>query len=477
MAQPVNPAQADITLARLTSYDGSKVVNLDANFIAGFEIVQSMASAAYSIVLDVLDGANVLTGFPLRGEEYLNLWIKGLDQTTELKLLTRVVRITDIKPSQSANSVTFKMHLASVSSWKSLTKKVVRPFNSSINLIAKEVFEDSFEVLSNTAEELDPTTNAVMPYATQRWKLDGAEQDRYFYIQPTDGFSKGIIPDLIPSEAMNFLASRAYSADSKSQTFRFFETLENYYFCTDEYFIQKANNRSIVNLFYAPIVDYTPTELESQMCRVENVHILNKGIDSITDVMSGSYNNQVIEVDLIRRTFNISEFDFQNARYIDMNGTPRNPADQASNPHTERFRTESFVNNPKTFMVFKNYLGPGDQEQSNPLHPDRYMAEIAHNRVSYYHHLNNTSVAVALKGRLDLRPGMIANLSIPRLNGAEPSNAIHDSLSGKYLIQGTSHTMGPNGTVTTGLKLAKFDWSVGLNNVTNNETSAEVLTA
>jgi hypothetical protein len=64
-----------------------------------------------------------------------------------------------------------------------------------------------------------------------------------------------------------------------------------------------------------------------------------------------------------------------------------------------------------------------------------------------------------LKGRLDIRPGMIVDLQIKNLDGVSGSIGINQTMSGRYLVQGTVHSRDDEGTLNTMLKMAKFDWS------------------
>ena len=85
-----------------------------------------------------------------------------------------------------------------------------------------------------------------------------------------------------------------------------------------------------------------------------------------------------------------------------------------------KHRKENFTDkNARQFMIFKDYTSRGDRP-SNIL-PNQHFPDIAHNRVSYYHHLNNTQVVAQMKGRLDIKPGMIINLDMKALNaGLKP---------------------------------------------------------
>jgi hypothetical protein len=457
-----SPSGVQITKAIITTHDRTVLKDISINFIYSFSINQSMNDVAWQGELSVLDGANLLEGFPLRGEERLELWIKSFDLGTEVKIKARIYRIGSIQPSSDSKKVIYKMHFCSEASFNASVRKITLPFRAPISTIAKTIFQLYFAP-TGQSDYLDPKDNTrTLPMASVRIPLlEGDEPTgRNFVVQPTQGIARVIIPDLSPTDAMHFLCARGYNADSPSQTFRFFETLENYYFCTDEFFLKGI--RSVPTLYYAPEAPLTPENAESQIGRIEELTVLSKGIDVGVDVNSGSYRNEVVEVDLVRREFNISQFSFDDARYVDMNGTPRDIAD---NPHTEQFRKDIFTKeNARRFMVFKNYQKPGDLPSN--LHQEKHYADIVHNRVSYFHHLNNTSLGVTLKGRLDLRPGQVINLDMKTLN--DNGVAVNDSLGGKYLIQTTSHHM-KDDVLSTGLKLVKFDWSSGNTPVTTEE--------
>ena len=136
------------------------------------------------------------------------------------------------------------------------------------------------------------------------------------------------------------------------------------------------------------------------------------------------------------------------------------PKDVASNPHTDAFRASTFTKeNAKRFLLFKTYQRPGDIPSS--LHANKHIPEIISNRVSYHHHLNATVLAASMKGRLDLRPGMVVDLDIKNLSQAEAGKVeINNSLAGRYLIHSTNHS-GEGNVLNTSLKLIKFGWSSG----------------
>lgn len=460
--QDFDPSGCDIEEAILTSFDGTKVVNITADIVA-FELSQSMDSVSYTGSVTLFNALGLFENFPIRSEETLNLKIVGKDLNTVINLKVNVYKITDMVPSESNNGILFTLHFVSAVTFNASKRRISKFFKGSIGNTSKDIFDTYFAKLDK-ADYLDVDIRSKsLPFATARYPII-SEPERNFFVQPTGGISGLIIPRLTPSESMYFLASRAYAgSETPSQTFRFFETLENFYFCTDEYFIKDIKENEVISMFYAPASSVDPRNPEDQINRIESLQIIANGTDTASDIYSGAYRNRVVEIDLIRKKITNVEFDYSkdsNAKYIDMSGNPRNLND---NPHTKSFRDATFTaENARQFMIFRDYTGNGDIPTS--LSTDRHFADIASNRVSYYHHMNNTILAVGLKGRIDLRPGKLVNLDIKSLS-ATSGEEINDMLSGRYLIKSVNHERDMNGILNTSMQLVKFDWSRGTTNV------------
>ena len=459
MSENFNPAACTITRAVIISFDGQRRRDISFNFIGAFEINQSMDAVAYSGNISVLDTAGVLEGLPIRGEETLELEIVSHDLDTKVSIITKIHRVTDIEPVPNGNGLTYRLHFISTTSFESSTKVVTAAYRSPIYDIAKDLFEKNFSELSEPVNTDPVNVNKTLPVNVARYVLSNTYPQRNFYLQPTYGIQQLVIPRLLSSEAMYFVASRAFNSETPSQTFRFFETLENYYFVTDEYFLKNVKKEEEIELFYAPVIDYVPEAGKQQVNRIDSIRIVTKGIDTSTNIYSGAYKGEVIELDFIRRKKDTIRFDYENAYFSDMSGNPTARND-SSVPHSRQFRETVFnYNNAKKLMFFRNYATEGDIPGT--LNNDLRMPEIALSRISYYHHLHSVVLSAALKGRLDLRPGQIVNLNIAPFNSVEEKDAEND-ISGRYLIKSTTHTMSA-GSLTTGLVLVKFDWTVKAN--------------
>jgi hypothetical protein len=259
---------------------------------------------------------------------------------------------------------------------------------------------------------------------------------------------------------MYFLASRGFSTESTSCSYRFFETLEGYFFVTDEFLIQRSVNagensdKRVIPLKYDPVVSKDPRNSLEQIITLETFQN-QKRVDSAEDLYSGGYFNKVVEVDLLRRqtrevTFNYSA----NADFVDMSGQR---TDGTSTIHTQEYMNSIFTReNARDFILYRDYTTTGDLPSQ--INGEQFITEIVGRRVAYNHHLNNTAVSASIKGRFDIMAGDIVNLEIPDFTNNDRKER-NRQLSGNYLVHTVVQEMEYD-VLNTNMKLVKYDWSL-----------------
>jgi hypothetical protein len=90
---------------------------------------------------------------------------------------------------------------------------------------------------------------------------------------------------------------------------------------------------------------------------------------------------------------------------------------------------------------------------------DQFMPEIISNRIAYNYHLTNSSVTVNMKGRLDIQPGDIINLTVQEPD-VSLSGKMNTRKSGLYLVFNTVHAI-DNEQLNSSFSLVKYDWDKG----------------
>jgi len=456
-----NLSQCEVVSCQIVNEFDPKRVEDIAQFITGFEISQSMEAHQYQGFLEIEETVGLLENLPLRAEETLLMTIISSDMPYKVVLETRVIRISDITPMENTDGAVYKMHFVSKETFNANKRKVIKAYNGQIHEIAKRVFQTYYAKVGGETEIDQLYGQDFTMRSAKRYDLTEStivEEDfgqRKFYLQDTFSATGLTVPRYTPAYTMNLLASMGFNTNVPSCTYRFFETLESYYWVTDEFFIHKHNAGKIKHLYYGPVGSMDPNRPLAQLERIEQLQVVNKGLDTATDIFSGAYRSRVTEIDIVRKQVTDYNFNYdEDADYMDFSGNQARQSRPDAQPHTQAFRDETFTEeNARHFVVYKDYQSVGDIKSN--IRAERFVPTITQNRVSYYHHLNNVQVKAALKGRLDLRPGEIIQLDIAQLNVDSKRN---DTLGGKYMIKTTSHQM-KHGELTTSLLLVKFDWS------------------
>ena len=249
------------------------------------------------------------------------------------------------------------------------------------------------------------------------------------------------IPDYAPATAMSFLARKAYSRKSLSSMFRFFETIKGYFWVTDEWLLQNGKAAGAKSLHYAPGTTI-PLDPREQISITQSVEKLDSSshINTMLDIDGGGYKNTVIEIDLTQHTKTVYSYDYLKSKrkYKGMGGqTPTYVNTMSYDFIKKTFTADNGVNH----FVIRDWAAPGFEAKAGMVpREDQFMPEIISNRIAYNYHLTNSSVTVNMKGRLDIQPGDIINLTVQEPD-VSLSGKMNTRKSGLYLVFNTVHAI------------------------------------
>lgn len=424
--QVASPSYARVRKAELRSVTGT-VKNI-IDLITEFHLIRSIDSVSYKGYLRIFDSIGFMEDFPLRGEETIDLELESLDIGTIKRISVHIHSITNVVVTDNNDGVGYDLNFISTTSFYAGKRRVLEPYDTSISRIVDTIYSKYFR---------------GTPALTR---------DKPIFIQPTEGNFRCIIPRYVPTEAMLFLASRAYSSESKSCSFRFFETLDAFYFVTDEFLIQRSLERGPKQFLYNAVTSKTPENLYRQVINLDSLENTNR-VDVASDIYSGAYRNNVIEIDLLKKTVKNIRFNYTtDGDFITTSGergVDRRPK------HTQSFISQTFdEENERRFLLIKDYASPGDVP--GQCREDCFIPQIVSNKVSYLHHLNSTVVSAQTKGRLDIEAGEVITLDVLEFTINDVKQK-HPQLSGNYLVHTVTHScIGEN--LTTSMRLLKYDW-------------------
>lgn len=475
MEQIYNPGICEVTKALITPYSGSEDDARDiTGMIAEVSFQQSIGSVSFYGTLKIIDNIGFLERTPLRGEEDLDLVLKCYDIQTVREIKARIYKIDDVVPTQAGNGNMYTLHFLSRLSFNANLKYFISAYRDvKGSTAALDVFKKKYSQV--TVSGSSSSKKEVLPEKSVRYKIKD-DSERSFYLQETDGKIRAIIPRLAPSEAMTFIAERAFSKTNPSSSFRFFETWDGYYFVTDEWLHEKARLEGEVASF--DYVQFGSKEPENAKMQISTLDMFSnpRRVDVASEMMGGSYYNTFIEVDLLRHTSKRYDYEYlkTQAEYIKQNpddvtlstkekisqnfkATDGSSANADSDIHSRKFVKDTFNrdnDNGKRFMIIRDYT---QKESGSGLSKDEtfYRQQSAF-RNMYSRHLNATRVNIEIKGRLDLSAGQVININVRELDsfGQAISNK---QLSGRYLIQTISSKI-EGGVLTTACQICKYDW-------------------
>lgn len=426
MSQFVQPGHYKLLSAVIRTFAGKEIDIV--SLIPIFLIEESLDNDSIRGSAMIYDNIGFMENLPIRAEETITFTIEdALKQKLTYEMA--IYKITDVQVKNTNDGLTYNLHFVSKSRFDASFRRIIEPHDDKISNIAESIFE--------------------------RYYTTGTKG---LILEDTIGLFRCVIPNYTPMQALNFLSRRAYSTGSPSCSFRFFETSESYYFVSDEFLIKRfLDDKTLIKEFtFSDALSKSGSDFMNEMKNIIEIKNTDR-VNTMTDLVSGAYRSNVIEIDLIKKQVtlpgksNKHEFDYQKAKkkFISVSGKG---IDQ--DVHSEAFVNEYFTQeNERRYIVIRDY----DDSGTLQLRGDQFLPQIVTNRISYRQHLNNTIVFAKTHGRLDLNAGNIINLKIPEFT-ASKNRKLNPQLSGYYMINDLTHTFDKD-VHSTSLKLIKYDWS------------------
>ena len=235
--------------------------------------------------------------------------------------------------------------------------------------------------------------------------------DKEIEIEPTVGPQTYAIPSLTPAATMHFLAKRAYGGESSTNNYMFFETKDNFFFCTPEYLYNKykdtvKNEKALEEnnlLFYTTKIadDNSPS---GQLRNQQTVSDITYGdpSNSLNEITEGQYKTSMLEIDLINRTTSRTITNFEDI-------LDNMPIDKLTIPHSSEFLSDRMPVLDEVY-VLKDYNVPGQERGINRHYP--FYREVINSKKLFSTHMRKHAINCSIKGRNPLIPGMVIFLMV-----------------------------------------------------------------
>ena len=391
-----------------------------------FNIFESMSSGAIRGSAVVYDTFDLIKNFPFVCEEYVEITYTdffGIEHTDRVF----VYSITDIKYAKdnSQSIIEYRLNFVSVArafSEDYRVQKAYRPNSTNGGIISgyvKEVFDEYY-------------VKPVQDYRVQPKEIE---------IEQTSGQTRYVIPRLTPEHTMQFFSRRAFNSNSQAtQTFRFFESREKYYFASNDYMAtfgvdqvgyfgidprlaQAAGiqEKVIPSFRLNYMADITPERQESLMYELLSI---DYGIraNTIEDINTGGYKRRTWEIDIVNGAVVSRDYDHYEA---------------FNTPNMKLIHTPEFVNNHmqkyRERFVLVDYASAG-ATTGPAMRPDQNYADLYNIKTTNFYHYEKNKVAVKIYGRNNLFAGDVITLQVFE-HSASNELKLDEERSGDYLVE------------------------------------------
>lgn len=421
---------------KVTNFERTKTIDIN-RLIHTFNIDESMSAGSVRGSAMVYDALNLLSEFPLLGEETIEITYTDFYDNKRIETYF-LYAITDVSngDENSGNVQRYKINFVSPAKFYSEDnelKKTYKPnsVSSTISDYVKEVYEEYYERLM-TESQLKP---------------------KELVVEETEGSQSYVIPNYTPEQTMHFFSRRAMSSNSNTQLFRFFENREKYYFATNEYLNKVAKNfvgegDGLLDPLLARAVDkktgiipifrlnYMPNvSADKQIIAMSEIISVDYGerVNTIDDINNGGYRRRTYEIDVINGSVDVSD----TSQYDHLTEFKENGQRLI---HSRQF-VDRYVTKAGERFVIKDYSSTG-ATQGNMIRADQQYPKLHNYKRSNLYHYKKNQIGVTIYGRNNIFAGSMIDIEI---NVAKTGViAIDKEKSGRYIVEAVSNVFFEN---------------------------------
>lgn len=379
-----------------------------------WELTESMNSGHIYGSATIYDGVGLFYDFAeqgLKGEEEIEIVYRDFYEN-EMTHKLFLYAISDVQFQNPSNEtlITYTIHFVSKDKFLTEQTMVRRGFSDgTVSEYANTIFQEYYAAENSEVKEIK--------------------------IESTEGTQTLVVPNYSPEQAMAFLARKAYSAENDSQTFRFFENREKYYFSTHEELVfDVLDNEEEINLYIkVQQADQSPDGQLILMQNIINIEFPNY-VNTIGDMVDGAFYRSVTELDYMNRTALRSQYQYLDDynKYLGTGDLPGAPGPTRT-VHTKEFIDENAAY-LRDVLVIKDYsdagTAPAEGRRPHTFYTDIYNKKIT----NIYHHTSNM-VTMRVYGRNEVMAGKFVQIEILKSDGNPSARQIDEERSGMYLVE------------------------------------------
>jgi hypothetical protein len=409
------------------------------NIIHTWSITESIKSGSVKGKVKIYDAIGLFYTLPIKGQELISINYKDFEGIERQEQYV-VYAVTDIRHSKvdDDSMLEYVLHFISLGKFIAERFRIRRciktaggdypPISEQVDTIYEDYYKDVRSGLVNE-KELEVTN--------------------------TTGPAQIVIPNMTPEEAMHLFSRKAYSAEYPSQTFRFFENRDKFFFVNMEELMSGLLYPVDDKIFFfnsgaVNVGDMTGIEsAEQYLRRRQNIIELDMGSLSTMDaVKGGGYHRRVREADVLNRVIDDTDYEYYDnyQQYVLPDGQG------GSTPHYDQDYVNKHLNYPVTDYILKDYV-EGQRGSTLGYRPYPHYKEILPHKKASLFHYTQKALTVRINGYNDIVAGRVIEIDLPQFipevtERDEPRN-------GRYLVESVTNEFLGKYDYTQVLKLVK----------------------
>jgi hypothetical protein len=272
----------------------------------------------------------------------------------------------------------------------------------------------------------------------------------FYDIEPTKFLHSFIIPNTFsPFQSINWLSTRANSAQFAGANYMYFQNQLGYNFTS----LERLNSRNTVIEYVYGIANVRRTDQGNVRYNDRNLELEQRGIteytisnhiDVLDNLISGMYANRVYTYDFLKKQFNFTDYNYSDSfntlKHVESN-TKFNPINNKSGPTKLAIKKLQNLVSPASTTRF--YVA----NTSDPF-PNRVENWLGL-RISQLQEINNITLNITVPGDSERVIGETVSVLLPSAEPAQNKELQFDTyFQGRYLISSLKHTIQQDKYVT-----------------------------
>lgn len=367
--------------------DAGITLDISETFVE-LEIFQSIYGLIYGNFI-LTDAKEAFSKFSFSGNEFLDVKIGQQGLPISFERTFRIYKISDRSViSNSSQRAIF--HFISEDAFTSQSMLVSKAYkNSKIRDIVVDILQNELNVDTKKINQRD--------------------------IEATQGNYDLIVPNLHPIQAIQWVASRAYSQNKFC--YMFFENKDGYKFTSLQTLMSQPSVKTMK--YEVKTIDNDPSVNKDGIDKFD----IKNDFDILTTMSNGGFSSRLLSVDIFSQSYDFSGYDINIA---ESKGNLLNKYKSVGNIKNKK--GESLLNAPGNF--YRTYLSVNNTQTEKSNDIKFWLLP----RALHLSLLNNFKINVISPGDINMKAGDIISVEFPTFEPKSDSGRdINRRYSGKYL--------------------------------------------